>query len=252
MKRLYDFLISLWTLVGVFAVLLLLFLFGSISLPTHLAFFSGIDDAPLFSWLAESGKPAVVWWIWAIVAGLGVMGLSTVLCTLDFFLHRMSRTRFLQRVSPQVMHIGALLVMLGHLLTASSGFKKDVALKDGERVEVDQGVVLALERMDLVLDEYGLATDWSARILLDREGRPGRPHSIRPAGPVYDAGLGIYFKSVSLEKPPAAVFRVCRDHGAPWALAGGLLLVLGGAGFLVGRMQAERGRPETRADAEAG
>lgn len=232
----YRFFISLYTVFWIFGILLVLFLVGSLLLPSNLAFFSGIDDEPLFHWLRENGTIAKVWWIWTIIAGIAFMGASTALCTLDYLLNRLTRQRFLLKISPQVMHLGALFIMLGHLLTASHGFKTDVSLLEGEKVTVSGGIGLTLEKMVLTLDEFGLASNWTADVSFEGPGKNRAAKSIRPASPAYFGGLGFYFQSVAMEEPPSAVFRVSEDPGAPWALLGGILLAAGGLGFLTARM----------------
>ena len=232
----YRFLISLSTVFWTFAVLLGLMLVGSLTLPANLAFFSGIDDEPLFSWLLANADLRKVWWIWGIVAGIAGLGLSTFTCTLDFILNRLNRTRFLLRLTPQVMHLGVLLVMLGHLLTGSFGFKNDYTVNKGGQIAPIDNIRVTLENLDLTLDDLGLAADWRADLRLEKQGHRAT-RRIRPASPVYFGGLGIYFKSVAMEEEPVAVLRVCRDPGAPWALAGGILLILGGLGFLYARIR---------------
>lgn len=236
LNSLYRFLVSLSTVFWSFALLLGLMLVGSLMLPENLAFFSGIDDEPLFRWLLANAEITKVWWIWALVAGIAWLGLSTVLCTLDFLRTRLSRVRFLLRVTPQVMHLGVLFVMLGHLLTGSYGFKTDYMVRKGDPIEPLENIRLTLENLDLTLDELGLAADWRADLRLEEQGQ-SVTRQIRPAGPVYFGGLGFYFKSVAMEEEPVAVLRICRDPGAPWALAGGILLIMGGTAFLYARFR---------------
>ena len=83
MKRIWDILLSLKTAFVLFVIGIALSLTGSLMLSTNLAFFSGIDDTPLFKWLNEAGEPGLTWWIWVFIAMLGLIALSTVLCTLE-------------------------------------------------------------------------------------------------------------------------------------------------------------------------
>jgi len=235
LSNIYSFLVSMKTAFWIFAVVLVFIMIGSFLQPMELAFFSGIDDEPLFRWLAGNNDLTKVWWVWGIVAALTAMGLSTVLCTIDYLLKRLSRYRFLLKISPQIMHIGALLIMLGHLLTGSYGFKKDVTLMESQSARPGRDVTFSLEKMDLSLDEYGLATNWSGTIRLKKGDGPPALKEIRPAWPVYFGGLGFYFQSVTMEENPAAVLRVSHDPGAPWAFLGGVLMILGGLGYLTGR-----------------
>src|SRR5574337_233903 len=234
MKSIMQFFLSLKTAFGVFAVFIVILLIGSLSLPGNLAFFSGIDDTPLFRWLAEAGTIPVTWWIYALIALLGVLAVSTVFCTIEALLKRMNRRRLALALSPQVMHIGVLFVMLGHLLTAAFGFKTDVLLKQGEQTMVAADTGVSLKDVRVWKDRNGYDADWEAKLVW-AEGKNSIETSLKPARPRYIGLFGLYSKSVSLEPSPAALIRVCRDPGAAWALFGGVLLSAGGIGFLYGR-----------------
>jgi len=73
-----------------------------------------------------------------MIAMLAVLAVSTLFCTAEAILSWSSRQTFLLKLSPQVMHIGVLFIMLGHLLTASMGFKMDVLLKQGGSEDRDR------------------------------------------------------------------------------------------------------------------
>jgi len=234
LNAMYRFLISLSTVFWIFALMLGLMLAGSLMLPSNLSFFSGIDDEPLFGWLASNNDLSRTWWIWAIIAAIAALGLSTLVCTADFLMKKLTRHRFLLRITPQVMHAGVLFVMLGHLLTGSFGFKNDYTLQKGGEIEPLDGIRVSLVELDLTFDEYGLAVDWAARLKFAKGGTE-RTDEIRPSAPLYFGGLGFYFKSVAMEKEPQAVLRVSQDPGAVWAFVGGMLLILGGLGFIYAR-----------------
>jgi len=251
LRRAYNLLISLNTVFWLFAATLLFMLIGSFALPSDLAFFSGIDDEPLFGWLSANADIAKTWWILAIVAAIALLGASTALCTIDYLMNRLTRSRMLLKLSPQVMHIGVLFIMLGHLLTGSYGFKTDVSVNEGNAASAG-GVDIRLEKMTLTLDELGFASDWSAVISLSGAGSAAESKRIAPSSPVYYGGLGLYFRSVDTPAEaggaPAAVFRVSKDPGAPWALLGAILLAGGGIGFLTARFNLSV--KETRGPAE--
>ncbi|MBI5141097.1 MAG: cytochrome c biogenesis protein ResB [Nitrospirae bacterium] len=251
-RKAYDILISLKTVFWLFAATLLFMLIGSFALPAELAFFSGIDDEPLFGWLNANANITKTWWIWAIIGAIALLGASTVLCTIDYLLNRLTRSRLLLKLSPQVMHTGALFIMLGHLLTGSYGFKTDVTVSEGKTAAVGNGVEIKLEKMTLKLDELGFASDWSAMISLSGAGSAGASKNIAPSSPVYYGGLGFYFRSVDTpseaDGAPSAVFRVSKDPGAAWALLGATLLAAGGIGFLTARFNLSVKETRPRAD----
>jgi len=234
MKLLMQFLLSLKTAFWLFTAFILILFVGSLSLPGNLAFFSGIDETPLFPWLFAAGTISIIWWIYVMIAMLALLAVSTLFCTAEALLIRSGRQAFLLKLSPQVMHIGVLFIMLGHLLTASMGFKMDVLLKQGEVKVVTGNKTLLLQDVAVRKDRQRYDADWEAMLVWDDGGRT-QAASLKPVHPRYVGQFGLYSKSVSIGPKKTALVRVCRDPGALWALLGGLLLSAGGTGFLYGK-----------------
>jgi len=236
MKAFLNFFLSIKTAFGFFLFFVAVMLYGSLSLPNNLAFFSGIDDAPLFRWLAEAKGFGTTWWIHAMILGFALFAVNTLVCTGDVLLFRLGRRAFVAKLSPQVMHIGVLFAMLGHLLTASLGVKLDIDLRKGETKAVSATAALALEDVRVREDTNGYAVDWEVVVRWIEDGKRSGALGLRPVHPLYFGSYGVYTKSVNTDKDGAsALIRVSRDPGAPWALLGGALLCIGGAGFLYGR-----------------
>lgn len=235
MGKTIDFLLSLKTAFGLFLAGTVICLIGSLMLPANLAFFSGIDDTPLFQWLRGAGDLKKTWWIYVLMVQMGVLALSTVLCTADALLKRATWRHLFLKLSPQVMHAGVLFVMLGHLLTASMGIKTDVSIAPGEKKALSDGVVVFLENLDVKTDEKGYYSDWMARLWLLKDGQRVKEALLRPAHPLYFGKLGLYFKTIKMGEEPSALIRVCLDPGALWALLGGVLVLTGGLGFMYAR-----------------
>lgn len=236
MKTILQFFLSLRTAFGLFLLFIVILFIGSLSLPANLAFFSGIDETPLFKWLAAAGNVPVTWWIYALIGLLGVLAVSTIFCTAEALITRTGSRQLFLRLSPQAMHIGVLFIMLGHLLTASMGFKMDVLLKQGERRAIAGTADIVLRDVKVWKDRNGYDIDWEAQVEWT-EGGERVDAGLRPARPRYFGLFGLYSTSVSLEPERSALIRVCRDPGAVWALLGGLLLSAGGGGFLYGRFR---------------
>jgi cytochrome c biogenesis factor len=236
MRPIWDFLLSLKTAFGLFLASIAICVTGSLILPANLAFFSGIDDTPLFRWLSDAGEPGLTWWIYVMIAMMGVLALSTIICTADALL-KMRGKNLIAKLSPQVMHAGILLVLLGHLLSASMGSKADVLIRKGEVKPLSGGVEILLNDVGVETDEAGYYTDWMADIWYFEKGKKVAEEILRPAHPLYFGGLGLYFKTINVEDNPSALIRVCRDPGALWALLGGALVGIGGLGFLYGRFK---------------
>lgn len=236
MKSIIRFFLSIKTAFAFFLFFVAITLIGSLSLPNNLAFFSGIDDTPLFAWLAEAKSYRITWWIYALIAGLALFAVNTLFCTGEVVLFKLGRRNLIAKLSPQVMHVGVLFVMLGHLLTASLGVKLDIDLKKGEAKPVTDMITILLEDVRETVDENGYTVDWEAKLKWITDGRTSESLSLRPAHPLYVGVFGIYSKSVVVDKKESsALVRVSRDPGAASALLGGILMAIGGAGFLYGR-----------------
>ncbi len=238
MKAIARFFISLKTAFGFFFAFVVLAFIGSILLPKNLAFFSGIDDIPLFRWLSDSNNLKLTWWIYTIILMLALLAISTIFCTVEAFLKRLSKKNLILKLSPQIMHMGVLFIMLGHLLTASIGFKMDVLIKKGEKKTVAERATLYLKDIKVQKDENGYDTDWEAKLLWSEDNEKTNERILRPVHPLYFGQIGLYFKSVTIEPDESALIRVCKDPGALWALIGGVLLSVGGLGFIYARFGA--------------
>ncbi len=235
-KAITNFLLSIKTAFGLFLLCIALSFIGSLVLPGNLAFFSGIDDTPLFKWLAESGHIENTWWIYAFVVAMAILALSTVACTAEALLSRALRLNPALRLPTQVMHLGVLLVMLGHLMTAWIGTREDVPVTKGAPAVSSQGVAVRLVDVRTKVDENGYDTDWEADV--DAAGVTG---TLRPARPLFLQGAGLYLKAVTMTgASPSALICVARDPGAPWALLGGFLVSAGGAAFVLTRRRASQ------------
>jgi hypothetical protein len=89
-KAITQFFLSLKTVFGFYFIFIVIVLIGSLMLPTNLAFFSGIDDEPLFRWLADNVNLKITWWIYALIFMLALFAVSTIFCTVEALLKRMS------------------------------------------------------------------------------------------------------------------------------------------------------------------
>lgn len=233
MKKLWDILTSQWTAIAAFAAMVAVCALGSIMLPRHLAFYSGIDDAQLFKWLYEQGEQeghGPMWWIWALTGLSAFMALVTASCTLDALARAGQWKSIARRLAPQVLHAGTLFVMLGFLLTSGYGTKLDVHLDKGQSKSPAQGLEIALAEVRVQFDEAGYETAWEADMVVG-----GQEELLKPLQPVLINGWLIHFKSVRTGDEPGVLLRVTRDPGAMWALLGAVLIVVGGAMYLATR-----------------
>lgn len=235
MKRLYDIAKSFWTLQIVLALTIAVCVAGSLVIPRNLAIFTGIDDTPLFRWLAEVPERGLTWWVYALVVLMGAAATSTAVCTIDALVKSVGRRDFLSRLLPQVMHIGVLVALLGHLLTAAYGLKYDINVPEGETTAIHEGMSVSVSGVRSEQDETGYYTAWEADVAVTRDGATIKSAMLRPVHPILMGQTGLFFKSISVEGQRAATIRVTKDPGARWALAGGILVAIGAAGFIIVR-----------------
>lgn len=231
MKALTRLFLSLKTTFAIFLAFIVLAVIGSLSLVNNLAFFSGVDDTPLFRWLLTADDLRKTWWMYALIIALAFLAVNTIFCTVESVLKKIGGRNLMLKLAPQVMHVGVLFIMLGHLMTASLGFKADVSVGKGVVTDLFEGGAIFLEDIRVETDTNGYITNWEALVRWHEGGSRSERRSLRPAQPLYFGKVGLYARSVANEPEPSALIRVSRDPGAPWALLGGFLLALGGVIF---------------------
>lgn len=245
MKKLYDIAKSFWTLQAVLALTIAACVAGSLVIPWNLAVFTGIDDTPLFRWLADTPERGLTWWVYALVIMMGAAATSTAVCTIDALIKSAGRKDFISRLFPQVMHIGVLLALLGHLLTAAFGLKYDINVPEGSTAAIHDGMSVTVSGVRSEQDATGYYTAWEADVAITKDGDSIKNALLQPVHPILIGQTGLFFKSISVEGTRAATIRVTKDPGATWALIGGALVAIGAAGFIIIR----RPPPDTRAPA---
>ena len=230
MGKVYRYLVSLdlglWLMVGV----LLFMALGS--------FLSGgengssINDLPLFLWLREVPL-AASWWLWGTIGLLALLAVNTVLCSMESLGKKWERGSSLVRIAPQVMHLGFLLIMVAHLVSARGSFKQAMEVGEGSTIGFPNGGVVQVGRIDSTIGPMGMPTAFSAQVrTLGGDGAFG---SMSPNHPFFYRGFGIYLKEVGFMPAPVALVEIHREPGAGWALAGALLFTAGNVALLTVR-----------------
>ncbi|GFE57015.1 cytochrome C biogenesis protein ResB [Geobacter sp. AOG1] len=218
--------LGLWLMVGV----LLFMALGS--------FLSGgengssINDLPLFLWLREVPL-AASWWLWGTIGLLALLAVNTVLCSMESLGKKWERGSSLVRIAPQVMHLGFLLIMVAHLVSARGSFKQAMEVGEGSTIGFPNGGVVQVGRIDSTIGPMGMPTAFSAQVrTLGGDGAFG---SMSPNHPFFYRGFGIYLKEVGFMPAPVALVEIHREPGAGWALAGALLFTAGNVVLLAVR-----------------
>lgn len=223
MEKLYRFLASLDFGLGLLVAVLLLLAAGSFS--GGGAEGSGINDMALFAWLARAPL-AHAWWLWGALAGLALLVLNTLLCSIDALRARLGRDRLLRLLAPQVMHLGFLLVVLAHLLSAKGGEKGALLIPEGAVVDLPGGRRLQVTALSQQTGAYGMPTAMQA--LVHYTAPDGvRQARVRPNHPLFLDGYGVYLKQLELQPRRVALLELHREPGGLAALAGALCFTVG-------------------------
>lgn len=192
-----------------------------------------INDMPLLAWLREMPF-SVSWWLWLTVALLAVLALNTVVCSLQTIALRYGQVRFSSLLAPHLMHLGFLLVVGAHLLSAWGGEKGTMQVPEGALVEFPGGSTVRVEGFAMSLGPMGMPTDYRLRVRYLAGGRE-EVRTVAPNHPFFLGGYGLYLKELAPPPMNVALVEIHREPGAGAALAGALLFTLGNVMLLAVR-----------------
>jgi hypothetical protein len=223
MKFLLRWLASLKLTVWVLTLLIAVFFLGAFLMPVFPEAHEGMNTMPLFVWWSRSGKAFFLknGWLPLSMILLALLALNTLVCTIrslrvgpSFFAH--------------VTHAGFLLILVAHLVSASTGFRESgIVLPKGHTVMIPRlNLKLLLNHIDYDTYPNGMPKDYSAEVvLISKEGRTTRTLSANR--PAFYEGVPIYLKTFGFRPIPYAVCEVVDDPGAKIALGGSILFLIG-------------------------
>ncbi|MDA8434283.1 MAG: hypothetical protein M0Z60_15170 [Nitrospiraceae bacterium] len=238
LKKIAGFLASLSTAIWLLLALLCALLYGSIIMPMREEF-QGLHMMPLFRWLSDN-PAGITWWLWAAIAVLSLLTANTLFCSVDSVIKKSGARNLLLVLSPQVIHIGFLFVLLGHLLSSYGSYRASGFVAEGASLPLPDNETVVFDRISADVGPSGYVTDWAAEIRYLKDGSPVRSNVIGPNSPSFRNGYGIYIKTVEFRQSPVALVELSRDPGAVWALVGGMLFLAGMSTLLALRIKRER------------
>jgi cytochrome c biogenesis protein ResB len=229
-----NFFLSLKTTVWTLLVLICVFFLGSYLMPVYRDVHGGMNDRLLFQWVKQNAldNPWETSWFFASLAGLVLLTVNTIACSVQAIIGKWSRGDFLLRIAPQIVHIGFLCILLAHLLGAGWGYRISGMLPVEAYAKLPDNQVLYLNDLSRLVDDRGNLKDWTAAIAIFENDRRVATGTLGPNTPLFYKGMGVYLKSFDLRERPVAFLMVNRDPGAPWALAGSILFMVGTAVIL--------------------
>jgi cytochrome c biogenesis protein ResB len=226
-----KFFLSLKTAVWLLLILIMVFFVGSSMMPAHRAVFGPMNELLLFDWMQHVAlqHPWQTWWFFASLSLLVLLTINTIACSLQAVKGRWTRSAFLLRISPQIIHIAFLFILLAHLLGAGMGYRLSGMVPQGAFVRLPEGRTLHLEGLQVIPDRSGFPTDWRADIEIYESDTMVAAGTLGPNSPLFHRGVGIYLKSFDFDQGPVALLMVNKDPGALWALVGAILFAIGSA-----------------------
>jgi cytochrome c biogenesis protein ResB len=230
-----NFFLSLRTTIWTLTVLICLFFFGSYMMPAHREIFAPMNDGILFSWIKHIVPESLryTWWFLAAVAAIVLLTINTIVCSMQAIKGQWSRADFFLRISPQVIHVGFLLILIAHLLSAFWGYRLSGVMPEGAYAPLPEDKALRLEHVSIQTDVQGAMQDWTAEVSLYENNKVVKSGRLGPNSPLFYGGVGVYLKSLNFNRGPAAILLIAKDPGAAWALMGGILFMLGSVSLLV-------------------
>jgi hypothetical protein len=230
-KRIYESLASLslglWFMGGVM-VLMAVGSFGGEDA-------ASLNEMPLFAWLGSAPLSAS-WWLWGTLVLLALMVANTLLCSVEAVRTRIGKGGLPALLAPQLMHVGFLLIVLAHFLSAKGGAKQAMQLFEGSDLRFPGGSSVVVDAIEVQTGPRGMPLDYRARLRVMENGGT-TPVTVRPNEPLFHGGLGIYLKHAEPFPVPTAYVEIHREPGAGWALAGALLFTVGNGMLLAVRRE---------------
>lgn len=228
------FFLSIKTYLWLSGFSILAFLAGSFYIPGNLEVFSEINDMPLFSWLSSNADGLdKFYWIYLLLCLMFLLGMNILICTLDAVIRKTTRGGLIEVLSPQVLHTGVIFVLLGQLVSSSTGYKRDIPLGVNDTVEIG-GFNLTIKNMEFSNDQGEDSPSWRVYLKIDNE-----IHKLEPASPVFYRGTGFFVKSADHNRMKAIIGQVY-DPGVWWEIIGAVMFVVGASGifYQMGRKKA--------------
>jgi cytochrome c biogenesis factor len=225
-----KFFISIKTYLWVTGLSVGVFLAGSLYIPKNLAVFSGINDSPLMKWLLLNNEHVIkLYWIYLLVGLILLLSIITLVCSLDAIIKRTTWKGLIKVLSPQVLHIAIILVLLGHGVSALSGYKQDVPIKMNETVKM-KGFDLTVNNIEFFKNPGENSTRWRVYLAIDDD-----MHVIELGKPAFYKDVGFFAKSAQ-QKRMKAIIGLIYDPGVIWEIAGAVIFILSALGIFYVRL----------------
>lgn len=235
-KYTFDFFASLRTAVWLLLGVILFLLYGAFVMPGGKAY-GTLNFVPLFDWL-RSNSLADTWWLTATIIVLSLLTANTLICSAESVFKKIDRSRWILSISPQVVHVGFLFILVAHLAGAQGSMKGTATAHEGSQFGLPNGDSMLVKSISVSLSAQGYVMDYRADVEYQSSGHVKSDY-MAPNRPSFYKGYGLYLKQVQAFPVKSAELEISREPGAPWALAGGILFMVGTITLIVFRIKGE-------------
>lgn len=210
MKTIWRFFASTKLTIVLAAIICVVAAIGSIIAVANPQFYRYLDQVVLLPWLADKGADYVklTGWIFALIVLTAVFVINTVVCTIDkvYAIIKFGLPR--RAFFPQIVHVGFLIAVLGHLVGAVYGYKTsgNILYKDiPASVPHEQGLAMRLDDVDVKMrpDSPEDVAFVRTRLTLLEEGKAVKTDDIGINNPLIYNGIAFYH--IDAGKAPAGL-----------------------------------------------
>ncbi len=218
--------------------LLTLFFFVGAIIMSHEEAFQNMHAVPLFEWMV-SQTASVTWWLWISAMLLVLLSANTLFCSVDSIVKKRKAIKWLLLISPQIIHAGFLCMLLAHLFSSMGAFKSFEVAMEGRLFTLPDNSELEVRQINLSIDPYGHLVDWRVDVAYLVNGKMVGQDLLLPNKPIFRNGIGFYVRDLRALPYRMILVELSREPGAPWALVGGILFMVGTLTLLALKMRRE-------------
>ncbi len=197
MKKIWSFFASVKLTVALAALICITAAWGSIVAVRHPEFYGGLDRIVLFPWLFRSGLTYLKFtlWLYALIALTALFAVNTAVCAADKIYVIVKTKLPIQSFYPQIVHVGFLVALLGHLAGSVLGFKTygNVLVKGAVTpVPRMEGLSMRLDGLETTQTPDGELTSLKTRITLIKDSKEILTDDIGINSPLLYKGAAFY------------------------------------------------------------
>jgi hypothetical protein len=175
-------------------------IWGSMMVVGNGDFFSEISHRLFMPWLLSReaySHLSLTLWIYILLGLVTIFAVNAVVCTIDKLYRIYSKGLPARAFLPQVVHIGFLIAMLGHLIGATSGFKSQGNfVLEGEGLYIEQAhLKVTLDSLEQTFAPSGRPLSMVTALTIEDAGGVKTSGEISPNSPFIYKGTALYNES---------------------------------------------------------